>query len=155
MLLNNFSYWPQRHEDECLVACCKMVLDYLGIAKSEAWLWQRLSAGEVTPFPNVETLADELGLSVEVGFWQDDLTLFAPYLESGLPVLVAVDADVAEAWPYFDNHAVVVIGFDDTHVYLHDPSQAETPFLIDAETFLLVWSRRDYEYAVIRLAEGS
>jgi hypothetical protein len=131
-----------------------MVLDYLGLAKSEDWLWQRLSTGEVTPFPNVEILADELGLVVAFGYWRDDLTLFGPYIEVGLPVLVAVDADVAEEWPYFDNHAVVVVGFDDSYVYVHDPSQAETPFTVDAETFLLAWSRRDYEYAVLRLTEG-
>jgi len=128
------------------------VLDYLGIAKSADWLWQRLSAGDVTPFPKVATLAAELGLMVEFGYWRDDLTLFGPAIEVGLPVLVAVDADVAEAWPHVANHAVVVVGFDDDHVYVDDPAQTETSFAVEAETFLLAWSRREYEYAVIRLA---
>lgn len=152
MLLNNIGHWRQRYEDDCLVACAKMVLAYLGIEKSENWLWQHLRSGLITPFSNLEKLAEVLGLRVELGAWRDDVTLFGPYLETGLPVLVAVDADVASEWPYDKHHAVVVIGFDDTHVYVHDPAQAETPFAIDAETFLLAWSRREYEYAVIRLA---
>ena len=154
MLLDNFRHWQQQHEDDCLVACCKMVLDYLGITKSEAWLWHRLSSGDVTPFPTVAKLADELGLTVEVAYW-GSLTTFGAYIESGLPILVAVNADDPKDWPYVSNHAVVVIGFDDQHVFVHDPAQPETPLEISIASFLLAWSNRDYEYAVIRLAQGS
>lgn len=151
MLLNNFRHWQQQHEDDCLVACCKMVLDYLGIAKSEAWLWQRLKTGEVTPFPNVAKLADELGLTVEVTEW-GELTTFGAYIESGLPILVAVNADDPQYWPYVPNHAVVIVGFDEQFVFVNDPAHPEMPLEIGIDTFLLAWSSRNYEYAVIRLA---
>ncbi|MBV7326925.1 C39 family peptidase [Chloroflexi bacterium TSY] len=153
MLLNNFNHWQQRHEDDCLVACCKMVLSYLGIEKSESWLWQLLSSGDVTPFPHVKILADELGLNIEYGYGRDDLTLFAPYLETGLPVIVSVDADRSDEWPYVDNHAVVVVGFDDTHVYVNDPALSDTPLAVDIDLFLLEWSNRGYQYAVLSLTE--
>lgn len=39
-------------------------------------------------------------------------------------------------------------------VFIHDPAQVEAPLEIDMDTFLLAWANRDYEYAVIRLAEG-
>lgn len=77
---------------------------------------------------------------------------FAPYIESGLPVIVAVDADDPAKWPYYSNHAVVVIGFDDECVYVNDPAQEETGLRIGRQTFELAWSERDYEYAVLRLA---
>jgi len=99
-----------------------MILGYLGIDKDEAWLWKQLRLGQITPFSKVQNLATELGLIVELGSWQDDLTLFEPYLESGLPVIVAVNADVAAHWPYYRDHAVVVVGFDDAHIFVNDPA---------------------------------
>lgn len=152
MRLSDFRHKRQQHEDDCLVACCKMVLGYLGIEKSESWLWQRLRTGTVTPFPNIEKLAPELGLSIEVGEWLD-LAALEPHIDSGLPVLVAVHADNRRHWPYVDNHAVVVIGFNEQSVFIHDPAQVEAPLEIDMDTFLLAWANRDYEYGVIRLAE--
>jgi ABC-type bacteriocin/lantibiotic exporter with double-glycine peptidase domain len=144
-------HWCQRDEGECLVACCKIVLDYLGIQKDEAWLWRRLAAGSVTPFPNLAKLSTALGVVVEIQTGESPET-FAPYLESGLPVIAAVDADDPRYWPYTHHHAVVVVGFDAQQVFVHDPAQAEAPLAIDRDTFLLVWSRRDFQYAVIRLS---
>jgi hypothetical protein len=129
-----------------------MVLTYLGIEKTEAWLWRRLRSGDITPFSHVKKLAAELSLVVEVADW-GSLATFGPYLEAGLPMIVAVDADLPSEWPYYRDHAVVVVGFDDDRVYVHDPAQAEAPLAIDMDTFMLAWTERDYEYAVIRLAE--
>jgi len=105
----------------------------------------------VTPFPNIANLADALGLVVEI-HTDGTLERFEPYIESGLPVIVAVDADDPQDWPYVRHHAVVVIGFDDQHVFVNDPAQLETGLAVDLNTFMLAWSRRDYDYAVIRLA---
>lgn len=152
MLLNDFRHRPQQQEDDCLVACCRMVLSYLGIEKSESWLWSRLATGAVTPFPKVEKLAEELGLLITVKRW-GDLTTFVPAIESGLPVLVAVNAEDPQNWPYVGNHAVIVVGFDNQSVFINDPAHVNAPLAIEINTFLLAWSYRDYEYAVIRLAE--
>ncbi|MFN8495667.1 MAG: C39 family peptidase [Caldilineaceae bacterium] len=127
-----------------------MVLDYLGIPKDETWLWRRLTAGDVTPFPNLEKLGPALGIIVEI-HTEGALAQFEPYIEAGLPVIVAVDTDDAHYWPYVRHHAVVVIGFDEQSVYVNDPAQTEAPLAVDMDTFLLAWLRRDYQYAVIRL----
>jgi ABC-type bacteriocin/lantibiotic exporter with double-glycine peptidase domain len=153
VLLSNIRNWRQQHEDDCLVASCKTVLDYLGIEKDKEWLWHRLLAGEVTPFPNIKNLAATLGVVVEV---QTDGTLemFESLIESGLPVIVAVDADSPRYWPYVRHHAVVVIGFDEQRVFVNDPAQPEEPLEVDVDTFLLAWLRRNYQYAVLRLQQA-
>lgn len=154
MLLSDPKYWPQRRDGECLVACCKMVLAYLGIEKSEDWLWRHLATDEVTPFPKIEALAPLLGVIIELH--KDGVPEnFAPYLESGLPVIAAIDADDVRYWPYTHNHAVVVVGFNEQIVFVYDPAQPETPLAVDIGAFMLVWSRRDFQYAVIRLAAES
>lgn len=152
MLLNNVQHWRQRYEDDCLVACAKMVLAYLGIGRDADWLGRRLTVGQVTPFPNLKNLAGALGVTVEVDT-QGRLEQFGPSIESGLPVIVAVDADAPQYWPYVRHHAVVVVGFDDQHVFVHDPAQPAGPLAVDMGTFLLAWSRRDFQYGVIRLTE--
>lgn len=151
VLLNGIKHWRQRREGDCLVACCKQVLTYLGIEKEEGWLWQRLHADGVTPFSNMERLAPTLGVIVEI-YTGGTPDAFAPYLESGLPVLVAVDADDVQFWPYTHHHAVVVVGFDEQQVFVHDPMQVEAPLAVYLDSFLLAWSRRDEQYAVMRLA---
>jgi len=150
VLLNNFTVWRQQHADDCLVACCKMVLAYLGIDKDENWLWRRLVSRNVTPFSSLTKLGEELGLQIEIAY-DGDLTTFEPYIESGLPIIVAVDADIAKSWPYEQHHAIVVVGFTDHSIFVHDPAQSEMPLEIESGTFMLAWSRRDYEYAIIRL----
>ena len=130
-----------------------MILSYLGIEKDETWLWKQLRAGQITPLFNVQNLATELGLAVEIGSWRDDLTLFASYIELGLPVIIAVDADNADEWPYYKDHAVVVVGYDDQHVFVNDPAQPTGAVEVEMNNFLLAWSSRDYAYAVIRFIE--
>ncbi len=152
MLLNNIKFWQQRRDYDCLIACCRMVLDYLGINKDERWLRIRLVVGDVTPFPNIQRLADELGMVSIIASWGEPAT-FKPYIEAGLPIIVAVDTDNFAYWPYVANHAVVVVGFTDNVIFVHDPNHRESPLEIDLDTFMLAWSRRDFQYAVIQLAK--
>ena len=150
MLLNDIKLWRQRRDYDCLVACCKMVLDYLGINKDEHWLRTRLAIGDITPFPNIKRLTDELGMVSVIAKWGEPTT-FEPYIEAGLPVIVAVDTDSSNYWPYVANHAVVMIGFNNEMVFVHDPNQRESPLEVDIDTFMLAWSRRDFQYAIIQL----
>jgi ABC-type bacteriocin/lantibiotic exporter with double-glycine peptidase domain len=151
VLLSNMAHRRQRREADCLVACVAMVLDYLGVRRDDAWLSNVLGATAIgAPFSSVEKLTDILGLGVDLGE-NGALALFASFIDTGLPVIVAVDTDDFARWPYFSNHAVVVIGFDDDQVYVHDPALDDAPQEVEIETFLWAWSRRDYEFAVIRL----
>jgi len=151
VLLSGLKHRQQRNDYDCLVVCCQMILSYLGVDKDERWLWRQLRSGQITPFSNVKNLATELGLAVEIGRGHDDIRILAPYLEMGLPVIVAVDTNYTDGWPYVKDHAVVVVGFTDEVVYVHDPATPEALLTIDSDTFLLAWVNRDYEYVVIRL----
>lgn len=152
MLLESVKNKQQRGDYDCLVTCCQQVLGNLGIEQSERWLWRQLQAstGQVTSFTNVKNLETSLGLVVE-HHYNGTIERFAPYIEAGLPIIVAVDADIPTKWPYYGHHAVVVIGFDDETVYVNDPAQVETGRAVEVDTFQLAWERRDYQYAVIRL----
>jgi ABC-type bacteriocin/lantibiotic exporter with double-glycine peptidase domain len=150
VLLSNINNWRQRHEADCLVACTAMVLDYLGIRRNYDWLTKVLVTTEIgTPFPNLENLEAALGVGIELAV-DGTLTTLAPILESGLPIIVAVDSDAPDLWPYYHDHAAVVIGFTTDTVFVNDPAHPQT-LEIDLKTFLLAWLNRDYEYAVIRL----
>jgi hypothetical protein len=46
---------------------------------------------------------------------------------------------------------VVIVGFNEHEVYVNNPAVEDAPQTIEMNTFLWAWSRRDYEYAVIRL----
>lgn len=108
------------------------------------------TTGIGTPFSNIKRLANVLGLVVECDEWAT-LATFAPFLEDGLPIIVAVDSDAPDQWPYYGNHAVVIVGFNDDEVYINNPAVSAAPEVVEMNTFLWAWSRRDYEYAVIRL----
>ena len=152
MLIDNIKHWRQQRDYDCLIACCKMVLDYLGIQKDDHWLRRCLASGDVTPFPNIDRLTSALGLITITAKWGQPAT-FAPYIESGLPVIVAVDTDYADLWPHVPNHAVVIVSFDNDIVYVNDPQLNEALLAVDIDTFMLAWSHRDFQYAVIQLAE--
>lgn len=153
MLLESIKNIQQQYEYDCLVCCCQQILGNLGIDQSEKWLWRQLQAstGEVTSFTNLKKLEASLGLVIEMHHGNDNIEQFAPYIESGLPIVIAVDADIPSSWPFCQQHAVVVIGFDSEHVYVNDPAQDETGLAVGIDTFLLAWSRRSYTFAVIRL----
>lgn len=153
MLLDGFKNKQQKQHNDCLVACCQQIFEHLGVEKSDVWLWDQLvnSLGTFTVFTNLPKLERSLGMVVEL---HTDGTIddFEPYIESGLPIIVTVSADIARDWPHYRDHAVVVIGFDDEAVYVNDPAQAETGLPIPHLSFLHAWQPRNYQYAVLRLA---
>ena len=129
-----------------------MVLAYLGILRTYDWLSKVLETTAIgTPFFHVKKLSVALSVVVELGN-HALLAQFEPILESGLPVLATVDSDDGQYWPHYPNHVVVIVGFNNDEVYVNNPALGEAPQTIDMNTFLWAWSRRDYEYAVIRLA---
>ena len=153
MLLEGIRNIQQQGDLECLVSCCQQVLGHLGIEKEDTWLWNQLqvSTGQVTSFGNLANLEKSLGVVAEKHRDNDDIDQFAPYIESGLPIIVAVDADEPTIWPYYSSHAIVVIGYDEKVVYINDPAQKETGLKVSIREFELAWSRRSHEFAVIRL----
>ena len=154
MLLSNFRHSRQRRESDCLVACAEMVLTYLGIPLGYERLAKRLRAGRsFTSFSHLRYLA-ALGLSITLSE-QGDLSIFAPHLEVGLPVIVGVKTLNWAHWGgEVTRHAVVVVGIDQAHgvIYINDPFFATAPVEMPLLTFETGWEELDRRYAVIGLA---
>jgi hypothetical protein len=137
-----------------------MVLDYLAVPVNYQRLRQMLGTTAAgTPFPHVDRLRAR-GLFVERG-WGNTETLWT-HLTFGLPVIVAVRTDDLPHWikrtdvadeEKATDHAVVVVGLDSDNVYVNDPDFEQAPQIVELNEFLLAWSDRDYEYAVIGLED--
>jgi ABC-type bacteriocin/lantibiotic exporter with double-glycine peptidase domain len=142
----------QRQQADCLVACAAMVLQYLYIPFDYDRLLNRfgtISAG--TPFSRIDWLKD-WRLTVVRG--EGNLAVLSDHLEIGLPVIVAVRTWAFPHWQKRDTeHAVVVVGIDQSHIYLNDPVVDEAPKKVAHYAFLAAWGDRDYEYAVIGLMD--
>lgn len=142
-------------EADCLIACAKMVLDYLGVPIEYNDLARRLGTTEQgTPFSNIERLT-RLGLFVQTGRYGDP-TLFARAIEWGLPVIVAVKTLNWQHWgEIITDHAVVVVGIDQEHdqIYIHDPFFTDAPIVMSLIEFEGGWLERDQQYAVISLTQ--
>lgn len=118
-----------------------MVLNHLGLQIPYSRLARLLRAGaSFTPFTNLRHLAS-LRLSILMGE-EGDVSLFAPYLELGLPVIVRVKT---LGWQHWGNeiteHAVVVIGIDQDRgvIYIHDPFFNQAPIEMSLVEFEAGW----------------
>ncbi len=143
------SHQQQKHQSDCLAACAAMLLDYLQIPISHEKLMQLLKVDAIgTPFRNLQNLGS-LGLSILIE--EGDLATVQTHLESGLPLITAVDTGQLSYWQEATDHAVVIVGLDDTAVYLHDPNFTDSPQIVSRAEFELSWLEKNYLYAVIQL----
>jgi hypothetical protein len=131
-----------------------MVLNHLGLQISYSRLARLLRAGpSFTPFTNLRYLAS-LRLFILIGE-EGDVSLFAPYLGLGLPVIVGVKT---LGWQHWGNevteHAVVVIGIDQGRgvIYIHDPYFTQAPIEMSLVEFEAGWIKDEGYDAVIGLA---
>jgi ABC-type bacteriocin/lantibiotic exporter with double-glycine peptidase domain len=154
MLLSNFAHRRQRRESDCLVACAEMVLNHLDIQIGYKRLSRLLRTGpSFTPFTNLRYL-EALRLSVSIGK-EGDLSIFAPNLEMGLPVVVRVKTVGWQHWgDEITEHAVVVVGIDPSAklIYINDPFFVDAPIEMSLIAFEAGWIEGDGYHAVIGLA---
>ena len=149
MTLLPVSHRRQKRQADCLAACAAMVLDYLHVSIRYNRLNQLLRVDAIgTPFRNLQHL-ESLGLSILIA--KGDLQMLQMHLENSLPAIVAVDTVQLPYWDEATDHAVVVVGMDERHVYINDPDTEDAPQTISLAEFELAWLEKDYLYAVIRL----
>jgi ABC-type bacteriocin/lantibiotic exporter with double-glycine peptidase domain len=97
-----------------------MVAACLGVHLSYAHLVKRLGTKSFgTPFRHVRELEKD-GFTVTIGHM--NLTEIRRYLATQLPVLAGIHTADLRYWSQAVDHVVVVIGADDTYVYVNDPS---------------------------------
>jgi uncharacterized protein YvpB len=125
-----------------------MVLAHWGQSHSEAKLAKALGTKDFgTPISNVERLSQK-GYQVDFGSLTVDQ--LKEHLSAGRPVIARVWTAMLDYWPgEITSHVVVVVGFDDTHLYLNDPALPKTPLSIEWDSFLAAWGEFDETCAVI------
>jgi len=140
-------HYKQSADGQCLPACVRMVLAYLGRDLTESQVAKVLRSHTFgTPAPNIRHL-ESLGLSVMFG--QMSLSRLRAYLQQGAPCIVFVQAADLPYSGVEGYHAVVVIGLGEHVVYINDPAFDTGPQSVPLDHFMLAWSEFEYECAII------
>lgn len=155
MILLPVFHQRQQQQADCLVSCALMVLTYLEIPTSYQYVASVLRTTPFgTLFSNITNLRS-VGHFTLVG--QGTSEQLMSHIESGLPCIIAVSAHELEYWRKnetnqpINNHAVIVVGFDQDSFYLNDPTFALAPQRVSAGELDLAWLEKDNLYAVIGL----
>lgn len=140
-------HFEQSRDGMCLPACVRMLFEYWGRHSSETETARYLETKSFgTAITNVIRIR-RLGYQVDFGsLTQEQLET---YLISGKPVMARVWTDMLDYWDTATSHVVVVVGFDDTYVYLNDPGFGEFPQRVLWDGFLAAWAEFDETAAVI------
>jgi hypothetical protein len=95
----------------------------LGTSNTEAELADVLGTKRIgTAISNVARLS-HLGYAVRYG--RLDLAQLQGQIDNGVPVIVRLWTGFLDYWTVQTSHVVVVVGLDETHVYLNDPAFAD------------------------------
>ena len=137
----------QQGDGDCLAACAAMILAHLGQAIDYAQLLELLDIKPYgAPAGNIRRLAN-LGLTV--AYSKTDLAGLEAMLQQGHPAIVFVRTGELPYWTYSTDHALVVVGYDETQLFVNDPHRSEAPIAVPRGDFELAWLERDYYYALI------
>jgi ABC-type bacteriocin/lantibiotic exporter with double-glycine peptidase domain len=137
----------QRSDADCLAACAAMVLAYLDRAMDYAELLSLLKIRpHGAPAGNIRLLAS---LNLNVVYSKTDMVGLEAMLQQGHPVIVFVRTGELPYWKYSTNHALLVVGYDESQLYVNDPYCSEAPIAVPRGDFELAWLEHDYRYALI------
>lgn len=140
-------HFEQIRDGSCLPTCVQMVLGYLGDERTEAELSKLLDTKAYgTPIRNAERLRED---GYEVWVRQITRTDLASYLDAGMPVTVRVWTTMLGYWDVITSHVVVVIGYDDSFVFINDPAFSNAPQQVVWDAFLAAWAEYDETAVVI------
>lgn len=91
---------------------------------------------------------DRLGL--QVTYSVTDMLGLESLIDQQHPPIVFVQTGELPYWEHATAHALVVVGYDETQMFIHDPYFENAPIAVPRGDFELAWLERDYHYAVIR-----
>ena len=124
-----------------------MALDYLGHRVDYPRLLKLLKIKPYgAPASNIRLLA---ALGLNVVYSKTDLGGLEAMLEAGHPVIVFVRTGDLPYWTYSTAHALLVVGFDEDRLYVHDPHSSDAPIAVPRHDFELAWLEREYYYALV------
>lgn len=146
-MLNVPLLWQSLPAD-CLPTCAEMILRYYGFQFGRDALRRLLGFAQYgTPSSNITSLRSA-GFQVTFGTAKDDVPLRTS-LARGIPPICFIQTGALQHWSYSTGHAVVVVDATETHVVVNDPAFAERPISLPFDEFMLAWSDRDMEYALV------
>jgi len=147
---------PHRRQETnagCLPACAQMILNYLGLDRSQTELARLMGthpqAG--TPYSHITRLrSSEINVAYQKATGLDDLS---QWLNRRLPVIAFVQMRELPHWQgHWSQHAVVVVGLDQIAVHVLDPATPAQVIAVPVNDFVLAWEEMDWAYAVIAKA---
>ncbi len=142
-------HWAQPQRADCVAACAKMVLDYIGQPVNYDRLLRLLQIDPEygTAARNIVRLSE---LGVDVLYARGTLGDIRGHLAANRPCIAFVNTGELLYWKERTGHAVVVVGIDDEMVYLNDPAFANAPQAASHGDFLLAWLEMEEYYAIIQ-----
>ena len=148
--LLNVPLHRMQQEADCLAACAAMELDYIGHRLAYSDLLRLLGVGEFgAPASRIARLASR-GVSVEYG--EGTWEMIETFVDDDQPVIVLVRTGELPYWQGVDTfHSVVIVGYDQTRVFVNDPYFEDAPKTVMRGDFLLAWLEMGYRYAVISI----
>ena len=144
-------HFSQATDGYCLPACAQMVLNYLGVVRSQAELALQLGtrANIGTPHSHLSRLQSP---TIDVLYSTGDLDDLRQHVERGQPVIVFVQAGELSNWRgRKSRHALVVVGMDAEIVSVLDPAAQPEPIAVPLGDFMLAWDEMDNTFAMIGL----
>jgi ABC-type bacteriocin/lantibiotic exporter with double-glycine peptidase domain len=137
----------QEGPHNCLPACARMVLRYLGQEVSEAELAAQLGTTELgTPGNRLLRLSSS---TLHVDFGPLTLSLVYNKLNAGTPIITLARTLFLDYWQADLAHAVVVVGYDDEYLLLNDPEFEDAPQRATPDGFLAAWGEFDHLAGII------
>ena len=89
-----------------------------------------------------------LGYNVDLRY--SSLEELKAFLEVGHPAVAFVRTGELDYWQNDCSHAVVIIGYDDHHIYINDPYFEDAPQKTRIEAFQLAWRKTRNRLAIIK-----
>lgn len=130
-------HFKQEFHYSCIPACARMVLAYFGSQHTEVEL-RTLMRTDPNGTP-VRRLTDLTSLGFDVAFATTDIGGLVTYLASGVPPIALLATAELPYWSLACDHVAVVVGVDDTWVYLNDPYFDTAPQRVSHADFLRAW----------------
>jgi len=141
-------HFQQSADGQCLPACGRMVLAYLGVSLAEAEVGCTIGAKSFgTPTFAIQKLSN-LGLQVNYKEWSTSALLVV--LGQKRPLIAFVRTGFLDYWQEDFAHALVVVGaVDNQQVWVHDPAKENSPIVVSWDGFLAAWAEFGYRGATI------
>ena len=115
-----------------------MICAHLGTEISEAELRKLMKTKPSGTAPaNVAFLSD---LGFRVRFFSSSLSELRELIEGGIPVIVLLWTESLSYWSDACMHSVVVTGFEEEAVLVHDPVFSNHPIQIPFDPFEMAWA---------------